>query len=68
MVKGVLKRAFVRRPKVKAALCEGCGICAEVCSPRAISMADRAPSFDYSRCIRCYCCQEMCPQGAIGLK
>ena len=21
---------------------------------------------DYDRCIRCYCCQEMCPEGAIA--
>jgi ferredoxin len=26
-----------------------------------------APSFDYSICIRCYCCQETCPEGAIHL-
>jgi len=22
----------------------------------------------YDRCIRCYCCQEMCPEGAISAK
>jgi len=23
---------------------------------------------DYGMCIRCYCCQEMCPEGAISPK
>ncbi|MBM3700329.1 MAG: (Fe-S)-binding protein, partial [Actinobacteria bacterium] len=23
--------------------------------------------FDYKKCIRCYCCSEMCPEGAIDL-
>lgn len=26
------------------------------------------PMHDYSRCIRCYCCQEMCPDHAIFVK
>jgi formate hydrogenlyase subunit 6/NADH:ubiquinone oxidoreductase subunit I len=23
------------------------------------------PAYDYARCIRCYCCHEMCPRRAI---
>jgi formate hydrogenlyase subunit 6/NADH:ubiquinone oxidoreductase subunit I len=23
------------------------------------------PTYDYDRCIRCYCCQELCPEKAI---
>jgi Fe-S-cluster-containing hydrogenase component 2 len=26
------------------------------------------PSYTYSMCIRCYCCQETCPQGAISVR
>ena len=26
---------------------------------------DRPPVYDRKKCIRCYCCQEMCPQKAI---
>jgi len=26
------------------------------------------PVHDYDRCIRCYCCQEMCPERAIEVK
>lgn len=66
-VKGLLRSAFVRRPKVRKDLCKACGICAKVCTAGAIATGDKVPSFNYERCIRCYCCQEMCPQGAIRL-
>jgi formate hydrogenlyase subunit 6/NADH:ubiquinone oxidoreductase subunit I len=26
------------------------------------------PGFDYETCIRCYCCQELCPEQVIGLR
>ena len=26
------------------------------------------PRYNYGACIRCYCCQEICPEGAIFLK
>ncbi|MCK5347837.1 MAG: 4Fe-4S binding protein [Desulfobacula sp.] len=26
------------------------------------------PLYNYDNCIRCYCCQEMCPESAIQLK
>ena len=28
----------------------------------------RVAVYDYSKCIKCYCCQEMCPQEAITVK
>ncbi len=28
----------------------------------------RIARYDYSKCIKCYCCQEMCPQDAITVK
>lgn len=31
-------------------------------------MLEKRPRFDYDACIRCYCCQEMCPPQAIGLR
>jgi formate hydrogenlyase subunit 6/NADH:ubiquinone oxidoreductase subunit I len=24
--------------------------------------------FDYKQCIRCFCCLEVCPEGAISIK
>ena len=35
---------------------------------RAPGRANGKPVYDYERCIRCYCCQEMCPHGAIAIR
>jgi len=40
----------------------------EACPADAISLVERCLRFDYNACIRCYCCQEICPRGAIGFK
>jgi Fe-S-cluster-containing hydrogenase component 2 len=39
-----------------------------VCPPQAISLSDKKVEIDYHRCIRCYCCQEVCPEGAVRLQ
>lgn len=51
--------------------CIGCGRCADVCpeKPKVIEMVQRKgkkiPEWDMKQCIRCFCCQELCPCGAI---
>jgi len=41
-------------------------------SPKAVDWHDgnkkNPPTYKYERCIRCYCCQELCPESAIYLK
>jgi formate hydrogenlyase subunit 6/NADH:ubiquinone oxidoreductase subunit I len=34
----------------------------------AIVVGEDGPVFDHGLCIRCYCCQELCPPQVIGLK
>jgi len=63
-----LRNQFVKYPKVKPQMCVGCEHCCHGCPNKAIKMVGGKPQFDYSRCIRCYCCQEVCPKGAIYLK
>ena len=29
---------------------------------------DHPPVYNYKKCIRCFCCQEMCPEKAIKVK
>lgn len=62
------------RPVINASLCTRCGDCITSCpvEPKALSWAEdghtRPPKYDYRRCIRCFCCQEMCPERAISVK
>lgn len=48
--------------------CTVCGTCEESCPVGAISRPEGSPVFDYHTCIRCYCCQELCPPQVIGLR
>lgn len=50
----------------RASDCTGCATCTKECPVDAISMVDKRPTFDYDACIRCYCCQELCPEAALG--
>jgi ferredoxin len=69
-----LKKWITPRPVIDPVLCKKCGVCSAVCplEPKAVQppMGDpgQVPAYDYRRCIRCYCCQELCPHGAIGIR
>jgi uncharacterized protein (DUF362 family)/NAD-dependent dihydropyrimidine dehydrogenase PreA subunit len=66
-VKKLLKKIFVKKPRLKSELCKGCAVCCKVCPSEALTFFEERPRFDYAKCIKCYCCQEMCPEGAITL-
>jgi Fe-S-cluster-containing hydrogenase component 2 len=42
-----------------------CGECWQYCPAKSISQDNKAIEFDYDSCIRCYCCIEICPHGAL---
>jgi uncharacterized protein (DUF362 family)/Pyruvate/2-oxoacid:ferredoxin oxidoreductase delta subunit len=74
---GLLARVdnlIARRPVLDSEKCVLCGQCVEACptQPKALDWnrgnEDKPPRYTYSRCIRCYCCQEICPEGAISVK
>ena len=61
-------KTFSARPIVIEQNCIGCADCAKNCPAKAITMVNKKPHFDYNKCFRCYCCQELCPKGTIIVK
>ena len=53
------------RPRLKPGDCTGCGQCMRICPAKAIHFENQRPVIDRKVCIRCFCCQEFCPQGAL---
>jgi uncharacterized protein (DUF362 family)/ferredoxin len=68
------KNRISARPFIDKDLCSKCGKCIKYCpvTPKAVDWVggdeSRPPAHDYNRCIRCFCCQELCPEGAISIK
>lgn len=71
------RNLIVPKPYIVPELCTKCGTCVKVCpvEPKAVDWATpggakdgKPPVHTYSRCIRCYCCQEMCPEKAIKVR
>lgn len=59
------------RPVIDTSRCNKCGTCIRHCpvTPKAVDWVggneSHPPAHNYNRCIRCFCCQEVCPKGAI---
>jgi len=64
-LQGFVRRHLTRRPVADESLCDLCGDCRTFCPARAIEEAGTKLRFDYDKCIRCYCCIEVCPRGAL---
>ena len=62
-----LDKVIKPRPRFDHDACVGCGMCAQGCPPRTIEMKDGKPEVDLSRCIRCFCCSELCAHGAVTI-
>ncbi|MGE5255690.1 MAG: DUF362 domain-containing protein [Hyphomicrobiales bacterium] len=61
----LMRRHLVQRPVADPAKCQLCGECWRYCPAKAITPYAQIVGFDYDRCIRCFCCVEMCPHGAL---
>jgi ferredoxin len=62
-----LDKVIEPRPRFDHEACVGCGMCAQGCPPRTIEMRDGKPAVDLTRCIRCFCCSELCAHGAVSI-
>lgn len=68
--KPILKRInrFIKpTPKFYKNNCKSCGICANSCPPKALQMKNGTPILDTSKCIRCFCCHELCNYNAVKI-
>ena len=52
-------------PKLKADLCNACGLCVANCEEKALTMVNDLPVRDVSKCIYCGDCIKVCPMDAM---
>jgi uncharacterized Fe-S center protein len=55
------------RPRPVEGRCTGCGKCSELCPALAITIEGRLAHVDLKKCLRCYCCHELCEFDAVEL-
>jgi len=63
-----LKNALTSKPAVVEQMCNNCDQCTKICPPKALMRKGKDLIFDYKQCIRCFCCLEVCPSGAISIQ
>ena len=70
--RGKLGRFFMPRPVAMADQCKGCGECVASCPQHTIELVvkngKKLAHIQHKNCIRCYCCQELCPFTAIKVR
>lgn len=79
----LIKNALTPKPKIKRQVCELCGICVSHCPSEVILIFDKKgkrveldknlkkghhfAEINHRKCIRCFCCYELCPSGAVEI-
>lgn len=70
-----MQNIFVSRPFFSRTKCVACKACVTICPGLALelvpdpkSKARKSVRVDYDKCIRCYCCHEVCADDAIVVK
>ncbi len=62
---GILKDSLSAYPDPEPELCNLCRVCLMTCPQQVITVEKERLKIDTRRCIRCFCCQELCPRGAM---
>lgn len=67
-IKNGLRNHLTTRPVQIKNRCVLCGVCVKGCPPGVIKIVGKKLEFDYRRCIRCFCCRELCPEAALAVR
>jgi uncharacterized protein (DUF362 family)/Pyruvate/2-oxoacid:ferredoxin oxidoreductase delta subunit len=62
---GILKDSISAYPEPDPKMCQLCHVCIKACPQRVIEARGSRLKIDTRHCIRCFCCQELCPHGAM---
>lgn len=63
-----MRKYMIQKPVVDNKQCKLCGECWKICPAKAVEHNVRGVKFNYDRCIRCYCCIEVCLHSAVCAK
>ena len=64
----ILKGLLTFYPKIDSDVCQLCEACVKNCPQKIMSNKNGKIEIDYSQCISCFCCREVCPSAAIRIK
>lgn len=64
----IMRKYVIQKPVADNHKCKLCGECWKICPAKVISHNTKGIQFDYDKCIRCYCCLEVCTHGALEAK
>ena len=64
----ILRRQLTVKPFINTSSCILCKTCILNCSANAIEEVGRSLKINERKCIQCYCCRELCPKDAVGIK
>ena len=64
----LLRNSLTARPSIRRDVCKLCEICVKGCPPKAMAQVNEKIDIDYGKCIRCFCCSELCPEDAVDIR
>lgn len=62
-----IRKLTKAKPIFEEKKCVQCGKCITGCPPQVISKTEAGVRADLDGCIRCFCCQELCPENAVEI-